>query len=170
VAGNTESANYPTTTGAYDATGNGDDAFVSQIETVAYTASVTTVGPGCPGSATGVSLLAATSAPVLGQSMQLTVTNAPPLTQGALFFSASLANLNLAPFGAVGCTLYASPHITVSFVTDALGSWFNPPAITIPNSLPLIGAQFWNQAVLVDIGSPPLYVIVSNGTEATIGF
>ena len=137
---------------------------------VLVAASYSLVGPGCPGSSTGVPLLANQGLPVLGQSLRLDVTGAPRIAPGALFFSATATSFDLGQIGAPGCTAYANAHVVVPFVTDFNGVWFNPPAFSIPNQAGLVGGMFWNQAFVADQPANRLGVIASQGWKATIGY
>jgi hypothetical protein len=133
-------------------------------------ADFTTFGHGCKGSKTGVPALSKRRLPILGKSFLLDLANAPLNTAGLLFFGFAPWSLDLGLIGAPGCTVHARPDISASIATDGFGKWPNPTPIPVPNDAKLVGAVFYNQFLLLDLGANQLGLIVSNGGKATIGY
>ena len=133
-------------------------------------ATFTTFGLGCKGSKTGVPALSNRQLPILGKSFMLDLANAPLNTAGLLFFGFAPWSLDLGLIGAPGCIARARPDISGSIATDGFGKWPNPTPIPVPNDAKLVGAVFYNQFLLLDLGANQLGLIVSNGGKATIGY
>lgn len=114
------------------------------------------VGRGCPGS-TGVPNLFRPQRPGnwpwLNSTFTLGVGNLPPSPTAAMMFGSPQScggvplPLDLAPFGAPGCTLYVCDEIVLPLAVSEL-------RLTIPNDSTLIGETFNCQAVVVDPVNP----------------
>ncbi len=78
--------------------------------------------------------------------------------------------LDLSPGGLPGCTLYVSGEIIFQLQADPMGflSW-PPPAVSIPNDNALLGASFFNQALIRDPGVNPTGFTVTNAGRGIIG-
>ncbi len=130
-------------------------------------------GSGCAGSA-GVPTLAAAagSLPLPGTTFSTLVTGAP-VGVGSMvsgFSSTSYAGLplplSLAGIGMPGCQLLAEP-----LVLDLLvGSGTTLPwSLSLPTGTALLGARFFQQALVLDPAANAFGFVVSNAAAATIG-
>ena len=68
---------------------------------------------------------------------------------------------------APNCTLLSSLEALLAVPTGANGAASLP--LSIPNDARLIGAQFFNQFIVIDSGANSLGMAFSNGGEAKIG-
>ncbi|MBK8978204.1 MAG: hypothetical protein IPM29_20055 [Planctomycetes bacterium] len=122
-------------------------------------------GAGCPGSA-GIPALHAHGLPVLGQTIQIELTQAPAGSTGLLLFGLQrlLPPLDLGFIGSPGCLVLTLPDLTSFAVPAQLGA----AAVNIPiPPLPrLTGASFENQWLVVPAGGR---ITTSNGGTGTIG-
>jgi hypothetical protein len=130
-------------------------------------------GVGCAGSL-GVPSLSATtgSLPMLGSTFSLTVANMPQnLGIVLLGFSDALLGrtvplpLSLTPLGMVGCNLLTDINTTVVVSGGTSATWLLP----VPNFAALIGALFYNQALVLDTAANAAGLTASNGGRGRIG-
>ncbi|MGE3175296.1 MAG: hypothetical protein AB7O97_21910 [Planctomycetota bacterium] len=151
----------------------GDQLMANALLHVANTAKYHTYGDGCVGTA-GVPVLAPVvgSRPVLGASVQVTVTNAP-FDAGIMLlgFSDTLSGGIPLPFdltflGMTGCSL-----LTDAFQTDFLigAGGVLGYSLAIPNAPVFLGAEFYNQAGIFDPTANPFGFTASNGGRGRIG-
>jgi hypothetical protein len=127
--------------------------------------------PGCAGTL-GRTNLSATSAPVLGQTMNVNLNNLPVNLAVMVFgFSRTLSAygplpLDLGFLGATGCPLRVSND--ANFVTIGAGNaatW----SVPIPNLATILGMQFYNQAFVLDAAANALGAVTSDAAAATVG-
>lgn len=137
----------------------------------AYPASYTTLGPGCAGTLP-VSTLQAVSMPRIGQSFLVILNNLPAnvafLMTGWSDTMSSLGSLpvDLLPLGAPGCF----GRVSLDSTTLLFGSGGNAlSTMTLPNFPSLLGARFYQQALVVDPGINQLGAVVGNAATASIG-
>jgi hypothetical protein len=106
--------------------------------------------------------------PRLGQSLPIQVANGPPAPTIAIILQGlKTANVNLAPFGMVGCSMSVAVETTFAFAMSGSG--------TLPLLLPrdgtlLCGLDLVHQAVALDRTANMLGVSATNRGIATIGF
>jgi hypothetical protein len=132
-------------------------------------------GAGCPGSRGTPPILSAHQPPRVGQSLTLRVTAMPPHAPGAVLpFSLSrtrwglfILPLDLGPIGMPGCWLLASGEPNPTPVQADAGG-VATLTLPIPNDPTLDGLEFFNQALVVDLGVNPAGVTVSNGGRGVI--
>ncbi len=138
-------------------------------------ASYGTYGAGCKGS-NGIPSLAATkgSLPKVGTLFSLELKNLPT-TPGPVFLLTGFAKdkigpitlpFDLTPLGLTGCKLYLRPSITL---TGGNSGGKATITIPIPNSVYLLGAAFYNQALTLDRTANPAGFTLTNGGEGQIG-
>lgn len=137
---------------------------------ITYGAEYTQFGTGCPG-ALGVPSLTATSLPVLGSTLSVTIGNLPvsiaimitgfsnTLLSGAIPLPFPLAGL-----GFPGCDLLVDSVSTQTLVgAGNAATW----TLGIPSTATLLGAELFNQAGSLDPG--PSFLAFSNGGRARLG-
>ncbi|MBZ0152539.1 MAG: hypothetical protein K8J09_13515 [Planctomycetes bacterium] len=117
----------------------------------------TAVGPGAP---------MGLERPVLGTTYELfgSGLGAFGITLHVVGFQAT--NVDLTPFGAVGCTLEVVWVDLPGQLADALGQ--TTFVVTLPDSVSLLGATLESQLAVLD-GSNPLGVTLSNRVSAVAG-
>ncbi|MFY9342917.1 MAG: hypothetical protein WAT39_10535 [Planctomycetota bacterium] len=138
--------------------------------TITYAAAYTAFGAGCPG-ALGVPTLTATSLPVLGGTLNVTLGNAPvgvgimitgfsnTLLGGAIPLPFALGGL-----GFPGCNLLVDPIATDTVVgAPPSAAW----SLAIPGTISLLGALLYQQGAVVDTG--PALLAFSGGGDIQIG-
>jgi len=127
-------------------------------------ASIQVPGPGC---LNGSPPQLSSTPPILGGTVTLSVTQAPPALAGALFVS----NVPLQPYViAPGCSIWVDPlafDTLASFTTDPAGQW--ALALSLPNLPALAGVRFALQAAVAPTGSP-LGLDLTNGLYLTLGY
>jgi hypothetical protein len=138
-------------------------------------AGFSTFGQGCRGNAGVPSLAAAPGQwPWLGSPFTLQAARLPanqPLI-GFLGFSRTTwfgqfaLPFDLTSLGMPGCSLLVSGHL-IDVVPNQGGTatW----SLQIPTQTELVGANFYNQLFALDPGANPLGVIVTNGSQSTLG-
>jgi len=131
-------------------------------------ASFARFGQGCQGSHGGTPQVTAQN-PILGQNLNIGLTNATPTTVAALMFGASQTSIALGP-SAPGCVLLTSPAVTFTLFTDPNGNLANPLVFMIPPISELRGAPFYVQWAVFDSGANNLGLIFSDGGIGTPGF
>jgi hypothetical protein len=134
----------------------------------------TPLGAGCAGTVgTPVLRPSGTSLPITGTTFVLELTALPATGVAAFAVGLSAASwsgnplpMDLGVFGMPNCSLYVSLDALV-FVPVVNGratlSW------SLPNSANLIGAYFWNQALVVDPGVNPAGAVVANAGAGLVG-
>jgi hypothetical protein len=127
-------------------------------------------GAGCNGSAGPVTLTTIERA-WTGGSLRAVADGLPPLSICLAVYGTQTAALPLptvAPFGASGCQLLSTADILIDAL---LGSGSLTTAVAIPNSAPLVGAQFHHQVAPLELDTNGSIVELtsSNGVRATIG-
>lgn len=138
--------------------------------TITEAAEYTTFGAGCPG-ALGVPVLAATSVPKVGQTLNVTVNNMPVnlgimITglSNTLFGGAIPLPLPLAGQGFPGCDLLVDLLTTDTMLgVGGTGTW----SLAIPPSNTLIGFTLYNQGAVLDTGAA--FLAFSNGGRGRVG-
>jgi hypothetical protein len=147
--------------------------FQPLVDTQEYGASVTPLGPGCPGS-NGVPVLASAMLPRLGTTFSSTLTN---LATGASFgvmlagLSSTTSGLGALPlpmagFGAPGCNLLVSPDVSL-FLPVVGGVLTNN--LNIPANPNLIGVQLFQQGISLDAAVNAAGAVLSNAITITVG-
>lgn len=131
-------------------------------------------GQGCAGTA-GVPELSAVAGgrPWLGDVLQIELDRIPTGNTGALVTGASNTTwggvrlpLDLTPFGFVGCRLWTSAEILLPAVSSqGVARWSLP----IPANPALLGAEIFQQGLVIDPLANPAGIVVSNAVRATIG-
>lgn len=132
-------------------------------------ADVVPFGGGCAGSAGTPSLANAPYVlPWLGDTMRDIVGNVPAASLGAIFVSSfgTTPPVSLAFLGMPGCTALV-PLDTAEFRTANAGQaeWSLP----LPNSIALAGAQFRQQAYVLDAAANAFGITASNAVTVTLG-
>ena len=128
-------------------------------------------GSGCAGSA-GTPELRNTGFPDLGRATTLTLVNAPTgpaalvLGGSSTTWGGTPLPLDLAPLGAAGCALRASPDVALPMVPGSGGPSFT---FTVPSSVALVGAEFFAQATAGDAAANALGLVFSQGMRGRIG-
>jgi hypothetical protein len=156
---------------------SGPSTFLALGETWVFTnnsASATTFGNGCAGSA-GVPSLAVPAPPVLGSTLVVSITGMQPAGGAgfvALGFSSSswLAAslpLSLATFGMPGCSVFVSVDATGMFSHgNGSAAWSLP----IPLAPTLAGLRGYWQALVLDSGAGnPAGAVVTNAAATVMG-
>ncbi|MCB9891402.1 MAG: hypothetical protein H6833_07135 [Planctomycetes bacterium] len=123
-------------------------------------------GAGCQGSAAQQPILAARSAPWLGESFDLVVTQMPMTSAATLLMGTGRIALPLDGVGMPGCTL-----LTVPLVNTAMNGSSGSASLTflVPVFPGLIGAIVDAQSAVLAAGANPLNVITTQGLEMTTG-
>lgn len=131
-------------------------------------------GSGCGPSATGTPAIGSSLAPLLGGSMDVSVTNARSSTAALLAFGASnsawgasVLPLGLTPFGAPGCSILVSLDLLLSTATNGSGN--GSVRLTIPKNAALLGFRVYNQWAVLDPSANPLSLALSAGARAEVG-
>lgn len=134
-------------------------------------ASYTTLGPGCPGSS-GASHLTAAHPPTLGSTFTCHVDHVPEgfaiLLSGLDAASSPLGPLpiDLSFLGMTGCIgRVRTDVVEVAVATGGVAAF----ALNIPWSQRLIGASFYQQALLPDAAANPAGLVLSDAQAAVIG-
>lgn len=132
-----------------------------------------TFGQGCPGSAGTPSLGAGGAAPALGGVFPLALGNLPP-SGGVAVLALGLSKarwgtaplpVGLGPFGMPGCTSHVAPDATVLLLhAGGTATW----PLSLPAAAPLVGQEFFVQAVVADPGVNAAGLVVSNAGEGVL--
>lgn len=136
------------------------------VGTWRYGAGVRTFGSGCPGS-NGTPLLQATTAPNLGFTWHLQLSNlVPTIPIAALALGlAELPGLSLAGIGMPGCAAFVTPDVLVSLPASGSALW----ASSVPAAPSLLGVSLFAQGVSLDPTSNAAGLVVSNAVEGVLG-
>lgn len=130
-------------------------------------------GSGCAGTA-GVPQIGSAGNPVFGQTFSVTLGSARANTAAILAIGGSDATWggvalpwSLAGLGAPGCSLLASPDLTLALSTNALGGtvW----SLVVPVIPELFGITLFTQWAVIDPGANALGLVLSNAGAATLG-
>jgi hypothetical protein len=138
---------------------------------ITYAAAYTAYGAGCPG-ALGVPTLLATSLPVLGGNLSVTMGNLP-FGVGIMItgFSNTLLGgaiplpFPLASIGFPGCNLLADPIATETVAGAPPSAVWN---LAIPSTTTLLGAVLYQQGASLDSG--PAFLAFSAGADIQLGY
>lgn len=125
-------------------------------------------GDGCP-SSQGSNTLVAWTLPWVGATAESRVYGVPYGVTIGVFGLSPLPSIPLSslfPEGVAGCSVHVSPDVLVSAFPTSLVSTFQFP---IPNTASLAGAQYWHQAIPVQLALGPLAFTASNAMRMTIG-
>jgi hypothetical protein len=127
----------------------------------------------CADAAVPVPSLVNTGTPQLGASMALTVGGGLAFTPGFVVFALDDTNwlglptpVDLAPFGAPGCSNYTSTDVMFLVLLDAAGQ--GAMNTGIPSDPGLMGVRFFNQSVVLSTVNP-LGLLVGNAGAAVVG-
>lgn len=135
-------------------------------------ARVDAFGAGCGGTA-GTAQLAAAAAglPWIGDTMRLRVEAVPTVPVAPVFaFGQAPANVDLAPFGAPGCTLLVTPFATTTMQPVAGGASGRAVVdVPIPATAALVGVSFFGQTFAFDPPANALGIVASGGVEVVSG-
>lgn len=133
-----------------------------------------TYGAGCAGATRRVPVLGFAGVPTLGQSTTLLMQSAVGATNAFVsvgvsdqFSGGSALPLDLGVLGAPGCFVLASLEMAMGAAVNAAGE--ASATLPIPNLAPLIGAQFFDQWLVLMPGANTLSLVVSNAGRGTIG-
>ncbi|MBL8724053.1 MAG: PKD domain-containing protein [Planctomycetes bacterium] len=127
--------------------------------------------PGCAGTLP-VSRMVQNRMPALGTTMTVTLNNLPQSAALLLTGFSRTASpfgplpLNLAPYGAPGCTGRVSPDASLFLFGAGNTVTWN---LSVPVSLGLIGVQMYNQALVLDPGFNALGAVLSDAAGLMIG-
>jgi hypothetical protein len=133
-------------------------------------ASATLVGPGCKGTHMESPELDVQSPPILGGALVVDIKNGPSQAPGLLFLGAMNPGLDLAAFGAPGCTGYTSFDWGFPISVNQSGNLVAPAVFPVPLVPALAGGVLHGQAFLLDPGANPLGVITSSGGRLLVGY
>jgi hypothetical protein len=131
-------------------------------------------GDGCNGASRNLPQLGWAGIPTLGAGMDLLLRGAPAGTLALLtvgdsdvVYNGTPLPFDLAPLGAPGCFVRASPISTVATLTGPAGE----AAITlaVPPAAWLFGYEFFDQWIVADPAANALGFTVSNGGAGRIG-
>jgi hypothetical protein len=126
----------------------------------------TTVGQGCPGT-NGVPVIGAVGSAVIGNTVQLTLTQAPAGAPTVVVLSTIPMPINLGSVGAPGCVLEQVPEASFGMVTGATGAAAFP--FPIPNNVAFVGLPISAQWAVIEPGANQLGIVFSRGGVLTIG-
>ncbi len=156
LAGTTTSADFPTTTGAFDTTFNGSslsgDGFVARLDLLPAGASIYgDSSAGCDGPLP----IGVTSWPQVGNAaFAITCANAPANASGLLGLSGgALASPALLLGLQIWIDLASPPFFALAATSDGIGSASVP--IPVPNDPTLAGGQVYAQFAWIGPNSPP---------------
>jgi hypothetical protein len=129
-------------------------------------------GSGCLGTL-GIPQMQVTndSAPVLGTTLQLRLTNIPGFivpALGALGFSRLPLPLDLGPVGLPGCSLLNSAE-EIRVIGPPSGTGQVVWSVPIPNLGQLLGAEVFFQGLCFELPGWPLWASLSNGLQVRLG-
>ncbi len=129
-------------------------------------ASFSTVGQGCPGG-NGVPLIGTFGSPLIGETVQVTLTQAPAQTMAVFFMGFTPNLIDLGVLGAPGCVLEQDVVFAHSTTTGSTGAVAYP--LALPNNATLVGIPIRAQWTAVDPGANALGLIFTPGGILTIG-
>jgi len=136
--------------------------------------SYTTFGSGCPGSNKQTPVLGHVSVPVIGKQFSVTLTGAKASTGAGLITGSSNTMWSILPLplplGAIGadkCYLNVSFETMLPIAVDAAGK--ASIVANLPNDKSLVGVQFYQQIMIVDLGANSLGLVFTNGGAGKIG-
>lgn len=134
---------------------------------------VVTFGTGCKGSDGKVPAIAFGGAPVLGQTLNVHLTNGKATSAALLLLGGSDTKygaiplpLSLAPLGAPGCSLLTEILLSLSGATSSTGGL--TLGLPIPNDTKLRGKLLVGQWAVLDGKANALGFAFSNGAKATV--
>jgi Laminin B (Domain IV) len=125
-------------------------------------------GGGCP-STQGGNTLVAWTLPWLGATAETRVYGVPYGVTIGLFGLAPLPGIPLSslfPEGVPGCSVHVTPDVLVTAVPTSLVATYQ---FAIPNTASLAGAQYWHQAIPVQLALGQMAITASNAMRMTIG-
>jgi Galactose oxidase, central domain len=126
-------------------------------------ASFTPFGTAC-GDSAGTPSISTDGLPWVGTTFRVALANAPPNQSGVLFLG-TCRNVNLAPFGAPGCWLYAV-NLLVPFTVSAVGG--TSVAILAPPGT--VGSSGCLQFLVASNNtSRPFNIVATRGARVTVG-
>ena len=111
--------------------------------------------------------------PLLGQSFSVQLGQLPVDHSALVWLGASRTAcgpfplpFDLTPIGMTGCALLVSCELYFPvFTRNGTATW----TVAIPDATALLGARFFNQALVGEAAANPFGAIVSNGGEGVIG-
>jgi hypothetical protein len=125
-------------------------------------------GGGCP-SSQGSNTMVAWTLPWVGATAESRVYGVPYGVTVGLFGLAPLPSIPLSSLfaeGVPGCSVHVTPDVLVSAAPSSLVATFQ---FAIPNTASLAGAQYWHQAIPVQLALGPVAFTASNAMRMTIG-
>lgn len=132
-----------------------------------------TFGVGCAGSAGTPSLSAQGAVPLIGEPFTVYLADLPADQATLMLVGTSRTAMNgfqlpleLSGLGMPGCTLYVSCDFSMPLFNWAGSAMW---MVMVPNEPSLIGASFYNQALVIDRVANPLGAILTNAGEGVIG-
>ncbi|MEM7201603.1 MAG: SBBP repeat-containing protein [Planctomycetota bacterium] len=151
VTGTTYSDDFPITPGAYETRGiGGADAFITTLDLLPNgVAAFGTSSPGC----NGVIGIASHTEPLVGETISITCSNAPPSSLGALIIGVSALP---APLPILGIDLWvdlSAPNFLLTVPSTPLGTSELP--IPLPGLGSTRGATIYAQFVWAGPATPP---------------
>ncbi len=112
--------------------------------------------------------------PWIGDQFVVVVAPLPIGPSAALYFGASNTQAGPLPLpaalgriGMPGCALHVSPDLLAPLAN--LGGYSVLPPVTIPNQAFLIGARFYNQAIVLDPPANARGAVMSDAAEGIVG-
>lgn len=125
-----------------------------------------TVGQGCAGS-NGVPVINAVGSPIIGETTQVTLTQAPLSAPVILVMGTAPTSVPLGAVGAPGCVLEQQPIVAAGMTAGSIGAVAYP--FPIPNNPAFVGMQVHAQWAVGDFGVNQLGLVFSKGGVLTIG-
>lgn len=161
--------------GGHDTSGYYGDTWVCQLVGNVQ-ASMVSFGSGCPGPTGTPALTQATGGePVIGRTMQMTLSNLPASPFNVPFGVLGLSNqtsngmplpASLAAIGAPGCTAWIDPASTaVLSNAGGIANWTLP----LPFDFSLVGMDFYAQGAVLVPSFNQAGLVVSNAIQGRIG-
>jgi hypothetical protein len=157
--------------GGIDSTGQVADTWELSTQAGSYTS----FGSGCPGPR-GVPVLIPNQAPRIGQPFSVILSNLPLHQPGVMYLGLSRSMwgvislpLDLNPLGLQGCRLYVS--LELGFGLGSTGPFGVVPwGFTLPGDQSVVGAEFFNQAFVLDLTANPGGLVTTNAGHGVVGF
>lgn len=125
-------------------------------------------GSGCP-STQGSNTLVAWTLPWVGTTAETRVYGVPYGVTVGLFGLSPLPAIPLSSLfaeGIAGCSVHVAPDVLLSVAPVSLMATYQ---FAIPNTASLAGAQYWHQAIPVQLALGPMAITASNAMRMTIG-